>query len=225
MGALTFQQMQTLVKRTINNRDDLDTEIAQAINQAYRQVCALRGVSFRELDQGPGRFSTVAAQRFYPFASTTITTGFDRGDAIVGGIIDPMAIFSPMRDRTNSRRIKASSVQDFDGKFTTSGKPYWFAHTGDGIELEPTPDAVYSIQLRWRLRPNQLSNAPDVTVIPPEFDWVVVWGAAADINATIGVLDRSSFYSTKRREALELITTSEEVEDAYADFALAPDLS
>lgn len=215
MGALTFTQMQTLVKRAINNRDDLDTEIMQALNNAYLQTALIRGVTFRELDGGPQTFLTVDGTSSYSF-STILTAETVR---------NVMAVFSPMRDTTNNRRIKSTSIQDIDAKSTVEGKPSWFAHFGTGLVLNPTPDAVYTISFRYRLRPPRLSNGADVTVIPEEFDWAIVWGAASDINAVIGVLDRSSFYATKRREAIELVGLGVEVEDEYADWSLAPDLS
>lgn len=214
MGALTFTQMQTLVKRTVNNRNDLDTEIEQALNNSYLQTALLRGFTFRELDAGPQTFATIDGTSLYTF-STILTAGTAR---------NIMAIFSPIRDTTNSANVKATSIQDIDSKSTTNGKPRWFAHFGSGIVLNPTPDAAYTISFRYRLRPARLSSGSDVSVLPEEFDWAIVWGAAADINAAIGVLDKSSFYSTKRREALDLVSTSLEAEDEYADFALAPDL-
>lgn len=206
--------MQTMVKRTINNRSDLDTEVTQAINNAYLQTALLRGVSFRELDGGPTSFNTVDGTSLYAF-STILTAPTAR---------NVMAIFS-IKDTTNNRRLKPTSAQDIDDKSTAEGKPYYFAHYGTGILLNPTPDAAYALSVRYRLRPTLLSAAGDVTVLPEEFDWPIVWGAASDVNAVIGVLDKSSFYATKRREALELVGMAVEVEDEYSDFALAPDLS
>jgi len=137
---------------------------------------------------------------------------------------DLMAIFS-IKDMTNGRRLKPTSVQDIEDMGSVSGPPRWFSHYGEGILVFPGPDAVYSLSMRYRMRPTRLSANADLTVMPEEFDWAIVWGAASDMNASIGVLDKSSFYSTKRREALEMIGTALEVEDEYADFALAPDLS
>lgn len=214
MGALTFSQMQTLVKRTINNRSDLDTEVAQAINNAYIQTSMIRGVTLRELDGGPATFNTVVGTPSYSFA-TILTTARN-----------VMAVFSPLRDTTNSRKIRSTSIQDIDAKTSASqGKPSWFAHFGSGLVLNPTPDGVYTISMRYRLRPTQLSLSGDLSVLPEEFDWPIIWGAATDLNAAIGVLDKSSFYATKRRESLEIITLGVEVEDEYADFSIAPDLS
>jgi hypothetical protein len=214
MGALTFTQMQTLVKRTINNRDDLDTEIGQAINNAYLQTSMIRGVIFRELDAAPQVFPTVVNVAWYEFSSILTSTKSR----------DLMAVFS-IKNMTTIARLRPTSVQDIEGKGSGSGAPRWFAHYKEGILLHPSPDAVYSLSMRYRLRPNRLSASGDVTVMPEEYDWAIVWGAASDINATIGVLDKSSFYATKRREALEIVGVAAEIEDQYEDFNLAPDLS
>lgn len=217
MGALTFTQMQTLVKRTINNRSDLDTEIAQAINNAYLQTSMIRGVILRELDGTPQYFSTTVNVQTYSFATIF-------SDATARNV---MAVYS-IKDMTNGRRLKPTSVQDIEdksGASSSTSKPYWFAHYGTGVQIYPAPDAVYSLAMRYRLRPARLSVGTDVTVMAEEYDWAIVWGAASDMNAAIGMLDRSSFYATKRREALELVGVAAETEDEYADFALAPDLS
>ena len=62
---------------------------------------------------------------------------------------------------------------DFDSALTTFAAPLKYALYGNSMELWPTPDSSYSLQLRYQVRPSVLTNA----TASPSFDtrWGMAW--------------------------------------------------
>ena len=215
MANLTYARLSANVKRCIGNRDDLNSEVQEAIDQAYLRAACTRGVTFHELDTLPATFNTASGTRRYNFDTTILAAGSGR---------NILAVFSPIRDTTNKRPIHAHSVGHFDMMDQSgTGKPVWFAHWGNSLEFHPTPDGTYAMQIRYRLRPTKLAGAGSI-VLPEEWDWVVIWEAAFILNAEIGNLQKAAFYRDMRAEMVRSLVTTPEVEDEYLDMALAPDL-
>ena len=215
MANMTYARLAANVKRTIGNRTDFDTEVQEAVDQAYLRAACTRGVTFHELDTLPATFNTASGTRRYNFDTTILAAGSGR---------NILAVFSPIRDTTNKRPIHAHSVGHFDMMDQSgTGKPVWFAHWGNSLEFHPTPDGTYAMQIRYRLRPTKLAGAGSI-VLPEEWDWVVIWEAAFILNAEIGNLQKAAFYRDMRAEMVRSLVTTPEVEDEYLDMALAPDL-
>lgn len=215
MANFTHARLVALVKRFIGNRDDLDTEVSEAIDASYLRCAATRGVTFAELDTIKTNAVTVAGTRRYSF-ETFIGAGLGR---------DVLAIIGPLRDVTNKRALHRHSFAHFDEMDqSTNGKPIWFDHFSTGIELHPTPDGVYTIQIRYRKRPVKLSIASSASVLPEEYDMAIVYGAATIVNGIAGRLTVADWCDNKRIQVLTEIAGSQEIEDAWQDFSLAPDL-
>ena len=215
MANLTFANLQTFVKRTINNRDDMDTEVSNAIDQAYLNLAALRGVTFHELDGGPVSFNTGSGTRRYSFST------------IIGGSAgrNVLAVMSPMFDTTNRRFITKHDPGYFDKlDQSTNSKPVWFCNWGSQIEFHPTPDGTYAIRMRYRLRPTKLSAGSTASVLQEEFDWAIVWSAAEIMNALIGSVEKASYYRDMAGRVVKSIAAAYEVEDQWSDFASAADV-
>jgi hypothetical protein len=79
------------------------------------------------------------------------------------------------------RRIELQyvSVRDIDRSGLSNGAPNFYALTGQNIELYPTPDAVYNLQMRYWMMPSVLALDADVPVMPVDWHhllWVyAVW--------------------------------------------------
>ena len=215
MANMTYARLAANVKRCIGNRSDMDTEVQEAIDQAYLRVACTRGVTFHELDALPATFNTASGTRRYNFDTAILAAGTGR---------NILAVFSPIRDTTNKRPIHAHSVGHFDMMDqSVNNKPVWFAHWANGIEFHPTPNGTYAMQIRYRLRPTKLAGVGSI-VLPEEWDWAVIWEAAYILNAEIGRMQQAALYRDMRAELTRSLVTTLEVEDEYLDMALAPDL-
>lgn len=217
MANYTKTQMIAIVKRSIFNRDDVDTEVGQALDGGQLKVAALRGVHHKNLEK-LATFNTVASTRRYDFSAIFGST--DHAGCI--------GLFNPLRDTTNGREIRWRSVQYFDRlNQSTTGTPLFFAHWAAQIELHPTPSAVIAVQVRYRARPTRFSalDDGDSSGMDEEYDWPVVWFASSIANGLVGNLGRAQFYNKMAWDYLEGLGSAGDIEDEFVDFSLAADLS
>lgn len=212
MANYTVAQIQTLVKRAARNRDDVDTEILQAMDAAQLKMAALRGASHRNLEKLT-TFNTAASTRRYDFS--TIFGSADHSAC--------MGVFSPLRDTTSKRPLRWRSAQYFDELDQSgTGAPLMFTHWSQQLEFHPTPDDVYTIQVRYRVRPTRFSalDSTDSSGMDEEYDWPIIWFAAATINAVLGSFERAQVYEKFAADYLSGLIDASEVENEYVDFAI-----
>lgn len=212
MANYTVAQIQALVKRAARNRDDVDDEILQAMDAAQLKMAALRGASHKNLEK-IATFNTVASTRRYDLS--TICGSADHSAC--------MGVFNPLRDTTSKRPIRWRSAPYFDELDQSgTGAPLMFTHWAQQLELHPTPDGVYAVQVRYRVRPTRFStlDTTDSSGMAEEYDWPIIWFAAATINAVLGSFDRAQVYEKFAVDYLSGLIDSTELEDEYVDFAL-----
>lgn len=65
--------------------------------------------------------------------------------------------------------LEAYDVNGFDTKPPSVGEPRSYNIDGNSLRLYPTPDAGYTIRLRYYRLPAELVNPNDVSEIPPEY--------------------------------------------------------
>jgi hypothetical protein len=65
--------------------------------------------------------------------------------------------------------LGAVRLRDIDGSAVSSGKPTVYALSGAGVVLYPTPDAAYSMLLRYYALPALMSADSDVPSIPEDY--------------------------------------------------------
>lgn len=214
MANLTNARMLVLTKRFVGQRTDLDTEAGEALDAAYLRVASLRGVSFTELETLVS-FNTVDGTRRYTFEAIA---GTGKGRDVLG-VINPVRI-------TTSGSIGPVNYHNpsfFDRlDQSVEGKPLYFGLWAGGLELHPTPDAVYAVQVRYRKRPVKLSVASSASVLPEEFDVPLTILAGSILNALIGNFERSATLEALAVQMMQPLTTASEIVDESVDFALAP---
>lgn len=154
-----FNTIKTEVKARLGNRSDIESRLAIWINDAYFELLLSPRFSFFELDK-KGTFETMDGTREYDVHT------------------DAWFILS-LRDLTNKRRIRRASYRQFDDLDETSkGLPIRYAPYGRKIEFDPTPDNVYTITSRYRVRPAELV-ADSSHLLGREWDEVLVALASA----------------------------------------------
>jgi len=67
-----------------------------------------------------------------------------------------------------------------------TGRPTHFYRSGSQIHLCPIPDAAYTIQYQYLLKPAALSDDADTTELPVEWEKVLITGAQARLEKFLG---------------------------------------
>lgn len=133
---ITFDQVVTEVTSRLGNRADIGTRIGRWINYAFFEILMSPRFSFLELDKVV-TFSTVPGTPIYSIKSKAADLWFIQN----------------VRDNSNQRRIRQIHWQVVDDIQQTTGQPTRYAVHGDSLILDPIPDNVYTVQLRYRTRP------------------------------------------------------------------------
>lgn len=150
----TFNSILTEVQRRLGNRTDISDRLPIWINDAYFELMLEPEFTFYELDT-IWTFDTVASQRVYNLAD-----------------VGALWFILMLRDDTNEREVRKTSVKVLDRTSRSIGQPNRYARFADTLELDPTPDAAYTITMRYRLRPNELVPG-SVMLLNREWDEVV----------------------------------------------------
>lgn len=146
---MELSDMVAVLRRRIGNpstTDVTDTILKEHINSAYVEIADnFRFHKTRKLCT----FTTVASTRRY-------------------GLPTDCDVVLKVRDNTNSVRIEKSDSRRFAEltDTTTEGFPTQYARFRDWIELQPTPDGAYEIQLYYRVATTLLSADTDEPALP-----------------------------------------------------------
>lgn len=137
---MNFGTLKQHVKRNLGNRPDVDTFSPTWINNTYLDLVT-RG-RFEELKQfGP-----------IPIPALDATTTQATAIGMTDFALPPNALFIvSIRDLTNDQPIRQKGIRWYDrNKTSTDSKPQYYAEYGGRIYLEPSTDAAYSLQIRYR---------------------------------------------------------------------------
>lgn len=145
-------------------------EIKQYIKNITEEVCSIFPWTFRERKLV---ISTVAGQREYDLSDGTVVSNIVKNGVRINDSTEPLYfVFHNDLDRVQME----------------SGKPYRYSAFAEKLVLDPVPDGVYNIQIKYlttnyalsadktTLKPN-LELEDDVSIIPDRFIKVVEWGA------------------------------------------------
>ncbi len=164
MGERTYAEMCADLKFHLGNRTDSDTNIANWINVAYKDLTTrnmLWGVKMPE-------------QYIFPELNTSASKSTTDGVAYVTVPTDALYV-ATIDDTTSKRKLVNIPWREYikhpDRATTTSeGAPTKWVRYGLNLYLYPTPDATYALTVYYRKRPAELVNASDVTLVGDEWD-------------------------------------------------------
>jgi hypothetical protein len=144
--SLTLKQIREEVRAGLGGREDLEPRIDKAINLAQSKIN--RAHKFDEL-----------------YSSTDLTTTADVATLDISSITNLDQIYSVVLiDGTNSRRIVKVSNRNWDKSIAelqtvTTDRPTLYSRWGKGlIEFLPTPNAVYTIRIKYSKFPTELTD-------------------------------------------------------------------
>jgi len=175
---MNFETLQAHVIRNLGNRDDLVDLAKSWINNAY-----LDFVTTGKLPE---------LERFDPIPCPSLDETEDKNtEATVERINEPSNMVFPisLRDKTNNRPLLFRGIRWYDRhKSISNGQPRVYARYGEKIYLDPTPDAIYIIQIRFRAKVavDVLVEAKAIPVIAPEFheilEFMATYRGAMSLN-------------------------------------------
>jgi hypothetical protein len=97
-----------------------------------------------------------------PALETTQTYTTSAGSATLALPTDDVRVVS-LRNTTDHDFLQNVDVGEIDDSPAASGKPYAYTIYGGAVTLYPTPDAAYSLELRYRKVFGQFVNDTDTT--------------------------------------------------------------
>lgn len=92
------------------------------------------------------------------------------------------------------------------------------------IDLFPTPDATYTVYYQFQKRLTSLSADGDYSIIPPEYENALIYGAAKDLLANLADT-RAGYYSDQYKEIMSEMWMNEERNLDYMDAAMSPEVN
>lgn len=158
---LSYDAIKTELKARLGNRTDIDARMDRWINYAFFEILLNPRFMFYELDK-TATFNTVAATSEYDL--TTIAADFWH-------VLD-------LVDTTNDKKMRRTHWSYIDKVVPTSGQPARYFHFGAKLHLNPVPDAVYGMLIRYRKRPNDLSSGATFESLGTEWEEMFVSLAA-----------------------------------------------
>lgn len=147
----TYNNLITELRARLGGRTDVEARLPVWLNDAYFELLLSPTIEIFELDTAV-TVPTIAGLRIYSLVSLTNLWH------ILG-----------MLDETNEREVRRWSWKAFDQIRRTTGQPTKYARFGTNFYLDPTPNGVYNLLLRYRQRPNELAEGGS-TVTGREWD-------------------------------------------------------
>lgn len=196
-----FDSIFSEVSARLGNRTGVNARITTWVNDAYFELLLSPKYRFYELERS---------------ASLNTEIGI-----IAYDLPGDLWHILNLRDETNGREIRKDDWINLDRRRNTSGTPNRYTRFGTTIELDPTPDAVITIILRYKIRPSELS-AGSTLLIGREWDEVVT------TMATVKGFDafEQTQQAMQQRQLLEAILAPRadlaELEDQAAEVAIQP---
>ena len=147
MSYMDFGEIYGEVISRLGNRSDITARAKQWVNQA--------------------QFSIATNYRFFELEVSV--TGSTTSSTRTYSLPSDLRVILSLRDTTNSRKLTQADWRTFDKTSQVTGQPSRYTRFGSSIELDPTPDATYSLSLRYLKRVASMTNDTDEPVLPDEW--------------------------------------------------------
>jgi hypothetical protein len=153
---MNINEIQQEIVWRVGNRTDLANRSMIWLNDAYFELLMSPRFTFFELDR-QFQFSTVPMQRVYD----------------VVAMVPDLWIILDFRNETMQQKIARYHWSEFDRKWRVFAIPVRYARFASTVEFDPTPDKVYDLTMRYRLRPPELIQG-GVHLLTREWDEVII---------------------------------------------------
>lgn len=165
-------------------------EIKQYIKDTVEEVCSKFSWTFREKIY---TLNTVATQRNYDLSSGLVPANILKDGIRINDYYPPLYFIYH---------------NDLDKQVLSSGKPYRYSVYGGKLILDPTPDDIYTLQIKY-LTVNYAANSDgtqeklnldletDMAIIPDRYLKTIEWGAYALYRQNFKPDEKFKFASEK----------------------------
>lgn len=178
----TFRSRIRLLGDYSNSGVFTDAFLTDQVNEAIGEYSDLLDSVWEGYRDKTGTVATVAST-----ATVALPADFLKARAV--DILIDASRYVPLR------QLQPGSAYGFDG---TSGRPVGYLHVGANLELFPTPDAVYTIRLRYVPTATVLSADGDSVDIPNGWEGFVIHTALLrldereqrDVGERLAIIDR-----------------------------------
>ena len=109
-----------------------------------------------------------------------------------------------LQQSTESLDLKRTSIDN------VSGRPEYFAITDNAIELCPTPDTNYELQLTYYANIQELSSTNTTNVVSDKFPDVYIYGCCKHASVFLMEDERVGMFQTLFDKALEEVRLQQE---------------
>lgn len=195
----SFNNILTEVEARLGNRTNLAGRTSVWVNDAYFELLMSPRFTFHEIER-IATINTVVGQYTYP-----LPTG-------IWFILN-------IKDETSGREVRKGNYRSFDRRRRTTGIPNRYDRFGETIEIDPTPDTVVELHMRYRFRPAELSTG-SVTIIGREWDEVIT---AIAVSKGFDALEQVE-QATLQRSLIEALLAARQdvrqLEDTEQEFGI-----
>ena len=158
MSMYTFKQLQDQVQDQLA-RFNMTNDIKMFINESY---VAIVGNNWKHyVTEKSVNFNTVASTRTYALSTIASDIWFVKS----------------LRDTTNKRKLAKHSWRSFEKTVENESTPSRYDRFGSDIILDPTPDAIVTIRMRYGAMVTLLSADADVPITDHNLDEEIKAGA------------------------------------------------
>jgi len=126
------------------------------------------------------------AQRFLKQATISTSNGTAAYNLATDAEINSLVGDSVLLTATQQKLWETDYTHPLTHGTTATGKPECFYRSGNQLCIYPTPDATYTIQYSYLIKPANLTNDSDTPQIPAEWEKVLILGAQARLEKFLG---------------------------------------
>lgn len=211
---MNYGTMKTLVTRNLGGRDDLAVYVPEWINSTYMDLVT------------KGKF--VELQRFAPIPVPALD-----GEQAINTVVDQVPYTLPsdflfpisVRNVTENYALKPYDIRTFERKRSdVSGRPYRYTTYGGVLLLDPPPDEIYALNMKYRkkLVLPVLTSDSHIPVVGEEWHECIVLGATYRGAYSLSYPDAQRWKDEWKTFIIEHSEqTTEEEEDADIGFSFS----
>lgn len=189
------------LRKALGNVDDQDLpeeDALELLNQSFYEL--LSKFPFRE-KEATTNWPTVAGIRTYD-----IPTNFEALTLLA--IVDPVTLKHSPIDKWTDRKYEI----EYSGNESLRSVPEAYYRENQKIVLHPTPDAIYTMVMKWLVSLSPL--APDVDAsIPQEWHELILYGAIYRGFLEFGDTNRANTFSNMQAKILNTMVPVESKEE------------
>lgn len=175
MSFMNFGNVYGEVINRLGNRSDITSRAKQWVNQAHFSI----GTSYKFYElEVKATSSTSASVRSYSLPTD-------------------LRVILSLRDTSNNRKLNLGDWRTFDKLNQVTGKPSRYIRFGSTFELDPTPDAIYNLSLRYLKRLASLLNDSDDFILPDEWIEAIILRACWIGSTSLQMFESANIFKSE----------------------------